>query len=151
MTKNRVSAKWIRRIKQVLLKNREVHEKLFFNALGGSEQKAPWRRMKLMVLGAGGAGKTATIRSLLGHAFNPGGVSTVGVDLSEASIGSASKEWLVSSGGSHAVALANRIAWDRFDANRRSRRLSSMRNSVGSRSKGNNDKDLGRQQEEGKS
>mmetsp|Transcript_9115 Transcript_9115/g.10493 ORF Transcript_9115/g.10493 Transcript_9115/m.10493 type:complete len:956 (+) Transcript_9115:224-3091(+) len=40
-----------------------------------------WGRSKLMVIGQGGAGKTSTVRALLGQTFNPNWDSTVGADL----------------------------------------------------------------------
>jgi len=45
------------------------------------DNKVPWRRSKLMIVGQGKAGKTATVRSLLGLSFEPEWVSTVGAEL----------------------------------------------------------------------
>ena len=52
-----------------------------------SGEKAPWYRGKLMVIGEGRAGKTATIRSLLKQKFIANLESTVGVDTSETQTG----------------------------------------------------------------
>jgi len=46
------------------------------------DTKGRWNRCKLMVVGNGRAGKTATVRSLLGQKFIPEWNSTIGVNLS---------------------------------------------------------------------
>lgn len=46
-------------------------------------EKGPWQRSRLMIVGEGRAGKTATVRSLLGISFNPNLISTVGIALTE--------------------------------------------------------------------
>lgn len=52
-----------------------------------SGEKAPWYRGKLMVIGEGRAGKTATVRSLLKKKFDANLESTIGVDTSETQAG----------------------------------------------------------------
>lgn len=51
------------------------------------DTKARLGMSKLMVVGEGGAGKTATVRSLLGKRFDPIWNSTVGIDLSATQTG----------------------------------------------------------------
>ncbi|GBG24034.1 Leucine-rich repeat serine/threonine-protein kinase 2 [Hondaea fermentalgiana] len=46
-----------------------------------ADEKVRWGRAKLMVVGKGAAGKTSTIRTLLGQPYNPDHDSTIGVDL----------------------------------------------------------------------
>ena len=45
--------------------------------------KAPWMRCKMMVVGEGRAGKSSTIRSLLGKSFVPALASTIGAETGE--------------------------------------------------------------------
>lgn len=56
-----------------------------FNHVSGSAATTPWLRSKLMVVGRGAAGKTNTVRSLIGRPLNPEWDSTVGVELTEIS------------------------------------------------------------------
>ncbi|GBG24618.1 Leucine-rich repeat serine/threonine-protein kinase 2 [Hondaea fermentalgiana] len=46
-----------------------------------ADEKVRWGRAKLMVVGKGAAGKTSTIRTLLGQSYNPDHDSTIGVEL----------------------------------------------------------------------
>ena len=48
---------------------------------------APWMRSKLMVIGQGRAGKTATIRSLTCEEFDPNLASTLGASLTQTKAG----------------------------------------------------------------
>ena len=48
--------------------------------------KAPWKRSRLMVVGEGNVGKTATVRSLLFKEFDPEWKSTIGVSTIETKI-----------------------------------------------------------------
>ena len=82
-------------IEELSYKNRSIVEELLTSKSGEVEQerkfkstlyrnaKGPWQRSKLMVVGEGRTGKTATVRSLLGIAFNPSMASTVGIALTE--------------------------------------------------------------------
>jgi len=45
--------------------------------------EASWNRARVMLVGQGKAGKSATVRSLLGLSFNPQWDSTIGADVSE--------------------------------------------------------------------
>jgi len=51
-----------------------------------SVKKAPWMRSKLMVIGQGRSGKTATVRSLVSEPFKPDLESTIGVELTRTQI-----------------------------------------------------------------
>ena len=71
------------RLHQALDRNANLQRTAFAQALG-SEETSAWGRSKLMVVGEGGVGKTATVRSLLGESFRPEWVSTVGLEITEA-------------------------------------------------------------------
>ena len=80
----------------------------FFEALEGNET-THWRRSKLMVIGHGKAGKTATVRSLLRKPFRAEWDSTVGVALTQSKT-TLGQEWKVDNDTNFSVELANRIA-----------------------------------------
>jgi len=77
-------------LEQILKRNRELHmsyqlgeKMLFMDTIENSESKGPWNRAKLMIVGQGKAGKSATVRSLLGESFNEKWDSTIGVNLTQ--------------------------------------------------------------------
>lgn len=65
----------------LIQRNIQAPKKALEDAL--SSAKGPWRRSKLMVIGQGRAGKTATVRSLLGQKFLEEWNSTVGAELTQ--------------------------------------------------------------------
>jgi len=73
---------------------------------------APWNRSKLMVIGQGRAGKTATVRALQGQSFVPDLESTIGASLTETHIRIEGAKWnepRKDSGHNYAVDLAARF------------------------------------------
>ena len=73
----------LKRIKKELEFQKSLQKAAYLQAKQ-STSKVAWKRSKLMVIGEGAVGKTATIRSLLNRPFNPEWESTVGVSLTEA-------------------------------------------------------------------
>jgi len=71
---------------------------------------APWRRAKLMVIGQGRAGKTATVRSLMGEEFDPNGESTLGISLSRTNVHGEHWKKDTSSETGHSITAATRLA-----------------------------------------
>mmetsp|Transcript_17500 Transcript_17500/g.22287 ORF Transcript_17500/g.22287 Transcript_17500/m.22287 type:complete len:825 (-) Transcript_17500:108-2582(-) len=73
-------------------------------------EKGPWKRAKLMVIGQGRAGKSATVRSLLGEKFDPNGESTVGISLSRTNV--RGDEWIkdVARTADFSTTVATRLA-----------------------------------------
>jgi len=67
-------------IKTALEQNRIKKEQEYMKTVWGNE-RVRWKRSKLMFVGQGRAGKTATVRSLLGKEFNEEWDSTVGADI----------------------------------------------------------------------
>ena len=63
--------------------NKEFQREAFYSTLESGATGA-WRRSRLMVVGEGRVGKTATIRSLLNLGFDPQWNSTIGISLKEA-------------------------------------------------------------------
>eukprot|EP00511_Aplanochytrium_stocchinoi_P003789 CAMPEP_0204824340 /NCGR_PEP_ID=MMETSP1346-20131115/2366_1 /ASSEMBLY_ACC=CAM_ASM_000771 /TAXON_ID=215587 /ORGANISM="Aplanochytrium stocchinoi, Strain GSBS06" /LENGTH=963 /DNA_ID=CAMNT_0051951435 /DNA_START=109 /DNA_END=3000 /DNA_ORIENTATION=+ len=68
-----------------------------------------WGRSKLMVIGQGGAGKTSTVRALLGQTFNPNWDSTVGADLKKTDTSGWNETEVQSSDFTEAAARAVRV------------------------------------------
>ena len=64
---------------------------------------------KLMVVGKGAAGKTNTVRSLLGHPFNPEWESTIGIDLTEVATSSGTR-WQRTEHKDYASTFVHRLA-----------------------------------------
>lgn len=62
-------------------------------------QAVEWMHSKLMVVGEGGAGKTSTVRSLLGEGFTAEWESTVGASLTHAKVAKAEKSWVKKEAG----------------------------------------------------
>mmetsp|Transcript_4362 Transcript_4362/g.5780 ORF Transcript_4362/g.5780 Transcript_4362/m.5780 type:complete len:955 (+) Transcript_4362:52-2916(+) len=79
-------------IERLLKRNKETKEKQFREALN-SEESATWNRSRLMFVGQGKAGKTATVRSLLGQPFVADWDSTIGADISEVKSTREKGEW----------------------------------------------------------
>jgi len=76
-------AKWKKNVEQYFWDNghgRRLLDKLEEVRV---EDRASWNRSKLMIVGQGRAGKTATVRSLLGESFEPEWESTVGASLKQ--------------------------------------------------------------------
>lgn len=63
-------------------RNKLAQKHAFYKALS-SDEKQPWLRSKLMLIGEGKVGKTATVRSLLNRKFDPEWKSTVGIHVTE--------------------------------------------------------------------
>lgn len=74
--------------------------------------KAPWRRSRLMVIGEGNVGKTATVRSLLFKEFDPEWKSTIGVTTTETKI-SDKASWKETEKTHFLSSLVNTIAAER--------------------------------------
>ena len=75
-------------VKERMMSNRERKQAAYEAALAeGDDAKASWNRSKLMVIGEGKAGKTATVRSLLNKTFDKEWKSTIGVELSKSTTG----------------------------------------------------------------
>ena len=93
-------------IQQKLTANEAKQKEIYMQRLGG-KHKAPWKRSKLMVVGEGGAGKTATVRSLLNKVFDEKWDSTVGVSITETN---ASNVWTPDNKNGYAQTIAERLA-----------------------------------------
>uniref|UniRef100_A0A7S3LPK0 non-specific serine/threonine protein kinase n=1 Tax=Aplanochytrium stocchinoi TaxID=215587 RepID=A0A7S3LPK0_9STRA len=78
----------LKRAKRKMEANKKAYVSKWDDLIESSklENKVPWMRSKLMVVGKGAAGKTATVRSLLGQKFEPKWISTVGADLTQTNI-----------------------------------------------------------------
>ena len=83
LTEKHLDGEIKRGMENALVRNLEGQRAAFIEAQG-SGRKAPWMRSKLMVVGEGMVGKTATVRSLLRKRFDKEWKSTVGVSLHEA-------------------------------------------------------------------
>ena len=70
------------RINEIVSRNRAHAVHNYLKALE-SKSLVPWMRSKLTVVGAGQAGKTSTVRSLLNQKFDPKWTSTVGISTQE--------------------------------------------------------------------
>ncbi|HWB07453.1 MAG TPA: COR domain-containing protein, partial [Verrucomicrobiales bacterium] len=57
----------------------------YFNLVGGGDR--PLNEVKLLLLGRGGSGKTATVNRLLGRGFVPGTDETLGIDITDWRVG----------------------------------------------------------------
>lgn len=95
-TKRNISAK----IAKLLRRNIEEKERIKadqkteFEEVVNGNVKGPWNRSKIMVIGQGRSGKTATIRSLLGQPFDDNLDSTIGARLTQIQTTTrASGEW----------------------------------------------------------
>mmetsp|Transcript_3937 Transcript_3937/g.4537 ORF Transcript_3937/g.4537 Transcript_3937/m.4537 type:complete len:971 (-) Transcript_3937:1477-4389(-) len=82
----------LNRVAMRLLKNKAKKKASFIKTLNG-EKKNVWNRSRLMIVGQGRAGKSATVRSLLGLTFNPVWDSTVGAAVAESEIQSTNSSW----------------------------------------------------------
>eukprot|EP00511_Aplanochytrium_stocchinoi_P011647 CAMPEP_0204868064 /NCGR_PEP_ID=MMETSP1348-20121228/25493_1 /ASSEMBLY_ACC=CAM_ASM_000700 /TAXON_ID=215587 /ORGANISM="Aplanochytrium stocchinoi, Strain GSBS06" /LENGTH=718 /DNA_ID=CAMNT_0052020853 /DNA_START=526 /DNA_END=2682 /DNA_ORIENTATION=+ len=72
----------LNQIQQKTEGNKQQKQRLFLETLD-SDSKASWNRSRLMFIGQGRAGKSATVRSLLGQPFSEESDSTIGADVSE--------------------------------------------------------------------
>eukprot|EP00511_Aplanochytrium_stocchinoi_P011567 CAMPEP_0204860328 /NCGR_PEP_ID=MMETSP1348-20121228/189_1 /ASSEMBLY_ACC=CAM_ASM_000700 /TAXON_ID=215587 /ORGANISM="Aplanochytrium stocchinoi, Strain GSBS06" /LENGTH=668 /DNA_ID=CAMNT_0052009005 /DNA_START=1 /DNA_END=2004 /DNA_ORIENTATION=- len=72
----------MRECQKTLERNKMAKQKRFLDTLN-SDEKAPWNRSRVMFVGHGKAGKTATVRSLLGQPFTEEWDSTIGATLLE--------------------------------------------------------------------
>eukprot|EP00511_Aplanochytrium_stocchinoi_P010334 CAMPEP_0204865848 /NCGR_PEP_ID=MMETSP1348-20121228/13985_1 /ASSEMBLY_ACC=CAM_ASM_000700 /TAXON_ID=215587 /ORGANISM="Aplanochytrium stocchinoi, Strain GSBS06" /LENGTH=897 /DNA_ID=CAMNT_0052017413 /DNA_START=111 /DNA_END=2804 /DNA_ORIENTATION=+ len=98
-------------MKKYLQRNANTQKQAFLSALKKNGQKAPWRRSKLMIVGHGKAGKTATARSLLGQPFVSSWESTIGVQLTQTKTKTNRTGWaMASEDENNAVELAARVA-----------------------------------------
>ena len=88
--------------------NANLQKKAFSRALNSNETSA-WGRSKLLVVGRGGVGKTATVRSLLGERFEPEWISTVGLDIREAKT-SVGMKWKTEDAKEYTAAWVNKTA-----------------------------------------
>ena len=112
-------------MKKYLKRNAVSQKKAFFTALKQSDQKAPWRSAKLMIIGNGKAGKTATVRSLLGKPFNSNWESTVGVDLTRTKTKTYRTGWTEGlDRASNAEEMAARVAVTKLCAEEKSKECS---------------------------
>lgn len=83
---NGVTPEILKRIRKDLEFRKRLQKAAYLQAKE-STAKVAWKRSKLMVIGEGAVGKTATIRSLLNRPFDERWDSTVGVSLTEAVAG----------------------------------------------------------------
>ena len=93
-------------IDKKLAENEKNQRDQYLKRLNGTH-KAPWKRSKLMVVGEGGAGKTATVRSLLNKVFDENWNSTVGVAITETN---AQDVWTPDGKNGFAQTIAQRLA-----------------------------------------
>ena len=74
----------VSRVSELLARNREKEKEAFAKAMQmKSSSKAGWHRSKVMVVGQGRAGKTATVNSLQGKTFDANWDSTIGINQTE--------------------------------------------------------------------
>lgn len=113
------------RITAKVRENTDFQRQAFYSTLESGATGA-WHRSRLMVVGEGRAGKTATIRSLLNLGFDPDCASTVGISLKEARAWHG-RRWKGISASSlptidYLSGFAARITVGTMDAHRNSRR-----------------------------
>lgn len=94
-------------IEAALNRNRDATRQAFRKAIQGKVH-VPWQRSKLMVVGEGGVGKTALVRSLLNKVFDAKWKSTIGIQLTETKTFSTGG-WKEVSQGRFATEVANRV------------------------------------------
>eukprot|EP00511_Aplanochytrium_stocchinoi_P011990 CAMPEP_0204877390 /NCGR_PEP_ID=MMETSP1348-20121228/48163_1 /ASSEMBLY_ACC=CAM_ASM_000700 /TAXON_ID=215587 /ORGANISM="Aplanochytrium stocchinoi, Strain GSBS06" /LENGTH=834 /DNA_ID=CAMNT_0052034247 /DNA_START=194 /DNA_END=2698 /DNA_ORIENTATION=+ len=82
-------------ISNLLERNHNEQKKAFIDALS-SDNVAPWRRYKLMIIGEARAGKTSTVRSLLQLPYREDWESTVGADLTQIETSASQTKWMES-------------------------------------------------------
>lgn len=93
--------------------NLNIQKQVYSQSLQ-SETKGPWHRSRLMFIGQGMAGKTATIRSILSEQFDPHWKSTIGISLTETSV-TTRGEWTSRDSGDFTSSLASKIAAANLD------------------------------------
>ena len=108
----RITMDHVARIEARLSENVERQKTAFMQALHGKEKTA-WGRSKLMLIGEGMAGKSATVRSLLDQPFNPEWDSTIGVDITETR--TTKTAWVQDAQEDIAVEFIAKIALKRID------------------------------------
>uniref|UniRef100_A0A7S3PM47 non-specific serine/threonine protein kinase n=1 Tax=Aplanochytrium stocchinoi TaxID=215587 RepID=A0A7S3PM47_9STRA len=111
-----------------LLENKKKRQQTFLDTLE-SNHKTSWSRSRIMFVGQGRAGKSATVRSLLGHDFEENLDSTVGAFVSESESTGKDVNWKsmkTKEAGEHASRFAARIL---FDKSRQPRKRKTKRKS----------------------
>lgn len=105
---------YISRLVEPQLKlNRAIQQENFLRQLD-SEEKVPWQRCRLMVVGQGGAGKTATVRALTNKRFDAEWKSTVGISMQECKT-TTRGAWAEASRGGFTMDIANRLLIQEMD------------------------------------
>lgn len=123
----RISNFMLERIAARLRENVERQKRAFKEALDGKE-KTSWGRSKLMLIGEGMAGKSATVRSLLDLPFNPEWDSTIGVDITETR--TTNTAWIQDPQEDIALEFITKIAlrrMDRMDTKQKRRKQSKLK------------------------
>ena len=103
-------------LKRVLDRNKDAYASAVNKALD-NRATAPLNRSKVMLLGAGASGKTATVRSLLYKPFNPNWDSTIGIDTTQTKAG-ANGMWEVEGPGAqvdHTSTLLAQMVHESFE------------------------------------
>ena len=88
--------------------NASLRKQVYYESLQ-SNKKGPWHRSRLLVIGEGYAGKTATIRSVLSQQFDPAWKSTVGITLTETTVTSRG-DWQSRDSKNYTSSLASQLA-----------------------------------------
>ena len=91
----------------LLKSNQDFQQEKFLRQLD-SDKTLPWQRCRLMVVGEGGAGKTATVRALTNKRFDGEWKSTIGIAMEECKT-TTKGIWAEASRGGFAVDMANRL------------------------------------------
>ena len=103
----------IQYVKGATARNREIRKEAFREAQE-DDVTCSWGRSKLMVVGEGQAGKTATVRSLINLKFEPEWKSTVGIDTTEVK-SSNTRAWEINKNEDFLLAFVGRAAVERSD------------------------------------
>lgn len=121
-------------ITEKIRRNTQIQEKrqksAFEEAVSGND-KAPWRRAKLVLVGEGGAGKTAMLRSLTNERFNPEWESTLGITISEVASTNTNR-WDETKDDEFLTSFVNRLAIEKLEAEKKAQQ---GKKSVGNKSR----------------
>ena len=115
---NRAETEALTQLTEKIRRNTQIQEKrrksAFLEAVSGND-KAPWHRAKLVLVGEGGAGKTAMLRSLTNERFNPEWDSTLGITISGVT-STTTNRWDETQDDEFLTSFVNRLALDKLDA-----------------------------------
>lgn len=82
----------VEELQALLGRNAYIRRQAFFDAFA-KDKKHPWYRARILLIGNGGCGKTATLRSLVNEDFEPVWVSTIGANVVESRTTGSSNHW----------------------------------------------------------